>query len=174
MGSFVVLIELLVTLGVGFHLISQYLIVNNLWSRRGVREAAESISISAALLGLATSLPFLVHFLFVASDMAGAARTGISILTGLFFVLLGTGFCVTEHRGKGDWTLLGGALKREGRESADLLKSRVQPTGAAQLIAFFEAMASVDKHIDAREIDMIEQFARRWRVDPPQLQEGET
>jgi hypothetical protein len=70
--------------------------------------------------------------------------------------------------------LLGGALKLEGRESADLLKSLVQPTGAAQLIAFFEAMASVDKHIDAREIDMIEQFARRWRVDPLQLQEGET
>ena len=38
----------------------------------------------------------------------------------------------------------------------------------------FETMATVDKHVDAREIKMIEQFARRWRVDPPQLQEGET
>jgi tellurite resistance protein len=64
------------------------------------------------------------------------------------------------------------ALNLERLESADLVRSLVQPTGAQELIRVFEAMASIDKHIDAREIAMIEEFARRWNVEPPPLKEG--
>ena len=66
------------------------------------------------------------------------------------------------------------ALNLERLESADLVRSLVQPTGAQELIRVFEAMASIDKHIDAREIAMIEEFARSWNVEPPPLKEGET
>jgi len=65
------------------------------------------------------------------------------------------------------------ALNLERLESADLVKSLVQPTGAKELIRVFEAMASIDKHIDEREIAMIQDFARRWHVEPPDLKEGE-
>lgn len=173
MELFLRLIEALLAMSVLIHLISNYLIINKLWSRRAVKEVAESISIWAALLGLATAVPFLFHNALVLQDPSNTLKTGISIVTGIVFVLISSGLFLTEYRGKGFLRLVMGALKLEGRESTDLLKALVQPTGAKELILVFEAMASVDKHIDAREIEMIKQFAHRWKVDPPDLVEGE-
>ncbi len=172
MNAFERLINVLLTLSVVTALVGQYLVVNKLWSRRAVKEVAESISISAAFLGLATSAPFLVHFALIERDPAPAVARMISIATGIVFVLVGSGLFVRQYRGHGFMALVLGALRLEGKESADLVKALVQPTGAKQLIRIFETMAAVDKHVDPREIKMIEQFARRWRVDPPSLQEG--
>lgn len=172
MNGFVRLIQWLIALSVVFHVVSNYLIVNKLWSRRSVKEVSESISVSAALLGLATGFPFLIHFTLIEQDAAPAIRQLISLGTGVVFVLIASGVFVSEYRGRGFVRLLLGALSLEKKESADLVRSLVQPTGAKELIQVFEAMASVDKHVDAREIDMIEKFAKRWRVDPPRLQEG--
>lgn len=149
MELFLSLIRTLLALSVVIHLVSSYLIVNKLWSRRGVRGVAESISISAALLGLATSLPFLVHFSFVEPDPAPAARTAISVGVGVVFVLIAAGIFVGEYRGRGFARLLLAALRLERTESADLLKALVRPAGARELMVVFEAMAAVDKHVDA-------------------------
>jgi len=46
--------------------------------------------------------------------------------------------------------------------------------GAEELIAIFEAIASVDEFIDAREIALVEDFARRWNLTPHKLAEGVT
>jgi len=172
MCSFRGLIELLLTLSVVISLVSNYLRVNKVWSRRAVREVTESISISAALLGLSTAVPFFIYFTFVESDAAPAIRTAVSIGTGAVFVLIASGIWVSEYRGRGFWRLVMGALRLEGSESADLLKALDQPTGARELIRVFEAMARVDKHVDIREIEMIERFAHRWRVEAPRLNEG--
>jgi len=172
METFLALNEVLVELSVLIAAISSYLIINKLWSRRTRRDVTESISISAALLGLATGLPFLIEFVLVDQNWAAAGKTGIGILTGLVFVMVGAGLWVTEFRGQTFLQLFTRALNLERKESADLLKSLVQPAGAHQLIRVFEAMASVDRHVDAREIEMIREFARRWRVDPPKLTEG--
>ena len=173
MNVFVGLIEVLLTISVLTHLVGQYLVVNKLWPRRAVKEVSESISISAAFLGLATSLPFLIHFVVIQRDPASAIRIVISIGTGIVFVLIGSGLFVRQYRGRGFTGLVLGALRLERKESADLVKALVQPKGANELIRIFETMATVDKHVDTREIEMIEQFARRWRVDPPSLREGD-
>jgi hypothetical protein len=170
--TFLALNEVLVGLSVVIAAISNYLIINKLWSRRMKKDVAESISISAALLGLATGLPFLVQFLLVDQNWAAATKASIGIFTGIVFVTVGTGLWVTEFQGQGFFRLFARALNLERRESADLLKTLVQPTGAQELIRVFEVMATVDKHVDAREIEMIQDFARRWHVDPPDLVEG--
>lgn len=172
METFLALNEILVGLSVGIAAVSSYLIINKLWSRRMKRDVAESISISAALLGLATGFPFLIEFVFVDRNWAAAAKAGVGILTGLVFVMVGTGLWVSEFRGQTFLQLFKRALNLERKESADLLKFLIQPAGADQLIRVFEAMASVDRHVDAREIEMIREFARRWRLDPPNLTEG--
>ena len=117
-------------------------------------------------------MPFLIHFALIQSDPASTIRTAISIGTGIVFVLVGSGLFVRQYRGGGFMGLVLGALRLEGKESTDLVKALVQSAGADELIRIFETMATVDKHVDAREIKMIEQFARRWRVDPPSLREG--
>lgn len=172
METFLALNEVLVELSVVIAAISNYLIINKLWSRRTRQDVSESISISAALLGLATGFPFLIEFVLVHQNWAAAAKTGIGILTGLVFVLVGAGLWVTELRGQTFVQLFTRALNLERKESANLLKALVQPTGAHYLIRVFEAMARVDRHVDAREIEMIREFARHWRLDPPNLTEG--
>jgi len=172
METFLALNEVLVGLSVVIAAISNYLIINKLWSRRMKRDVAESISISAALLGLATGLPFLIEFVFVDQNWAAAGKAGIGILTGLVFVLVGAGLWVTEFRGRTFLQLFTRALNLERKESGNLLKSLVQPAGADRLIRVFEAMASVDRHVDAREIEMIREFAKHWHLDPPKLTEG--
>jgi hypothetical protein len=174
METFLALNEVLVGLSVVIAAVSNYLIVNKLWSRRMKKDVAQSLSISAALLGLATALPFFIQFVLVDQNWAAAGKSAIGIVTGIVFVLVGTGIWVTEFRGEGFFRLFARALNLERKESADLVRALVQPAGAQELLRVFEAMASVDKHVDSREIEMITDFARRWHIHPPDLQEGDT
>jgi hypothetical protein len=175
METFLALNGVLTGFAVVIAAVSNYLIINKLWTRRTKKDVAESISISAALLGLATGLPFFIEFVLVEPlQWAAAGKAAIGIGTGVVFVLVGSGLWVAENRGQGFFKLFTSALHLEGKESGDLVKVLVQPTGAKELIEVFEAMAAVDKHIDAREIEMIEEFAHRWRVEPPSLTEGAT
>ena len=131
------------------------------------------LTLNEWLLGLATGFSFFVEFALVNQNWAAASKVAIGILTGIVFILVGSGLWVTENRGEGFLKLFARALSLGGKESGDLVKSLAQPTGAKELIKVFEAMASLDKHIVAREIEMIEEVAARWRVEPPSLKEGE-
>ena len=95
MAAFLAFVEFLVAIGLLVTLISNYLIVNKLWKRRATREVAESVSISAALLGLFTSAPLFLKFLLIDHSAAGAAKTAVSMATGIVFVLIGSGLWVT-------------------------------------------------------------------------------
>jgi len=171
-SPFVRLIEFLVAISVGVSLVSNYLIVNKLWTRKAHKEVAESVSISAALLGLATGLPFLIDFTMVNRNTPSAVKAAMGIVVGCTFVSVGTGMWVAENRGVGFFRLLGRALKLEKKESADLLRALAQPHGAHELMAVFRAMALVDKHVDEREVELMRLFAQRWRVHLPDLQTG--
>ena len=168
MPTFRALIEFLVAISLVVALVSNYLIINKLWKRRAVRDVAESISVGAALLGLSTALPFL--FLFVAIDYSppGAAKTLIGIITGVTFVLIGSGVWVPELRRRRFLSLFVRALKQERKESADLIKWLVQPKGADRILSVLYQLAAVDGSIDEGEMEMIRDFARHWHLPVPQ------
>lgn len=168
MGLFLGLVEFLVAIGILLSLITNYLIINKLWKRRMVREVAESVSIWAALLGLFNAIPFLFLFLLIDHSLAGAAKTAISIVTAIVFVLIGSGLFVAELRNRGFRRLFMRAFNLERRESADLIKQFVQPKGAEQILRILHQLASVDGHIDEREAAMIDDFAREWRLPAPE------
>lgn len=172
MAAFLRFVEFLVAISVLVSGVSSYLIVNKLWTRKAHREVADSISISAALLGLATGLPFLIQFTLIAPNPAAAIKSVMGIGTGIVFVMVSTGLWVADNRGERFLTLFVRALKLEKKESTDLIKALVQPHGAAELMAVFRAMALVDKHVDEREMEMMRLFAHRWRVDLPDLALG--
>lgn len=169
MTVFLAFVEFLVAIGIIVSLISNYLIINKLWKRRTVREVAESVSIAAALLGLLNSIPFLALFLLINHSPAGAAKMAISIVTGIVFVLIGSGLWVAQWHGRGFRSLFLRALKLERRESADLIKRLVQPTGAKEILQLLYQLASVDGHVDEREARMIRQFAQEWHLPEPAL-----
>jgi hypothetical protein len=160
-------VEFLVAIGVLVSLVGNYLIINKLWKRRMVREVAESVSIAAALLGLFNSVPFLAMFLFIDYNAPGAAKFAINIVTGIVFVLVGSGLWVAELRERGFRYLFMRALRLERKESADLIKQLVQPKGAEHILKVLHQLAMVDGHIDEREQRMIREFAREWRLSEP-------
>jgi hypothetical protein len=169
-SAFLALIEFLVAIGLLISLVSSYLIVNKLWKRRANREVAESISIVAALLGLGTSLPFLGMFLLIDHSAAGAIKTSISIAVGVVFVLIGCGLWVPEYRERGLGQLFLKALRLERKESTHLLRQLVQPKGADRILKVLTQLASVDGHVDEKEAVLIRDFAREWKLDPPELE----
>jgi hypothetical protein len=172
MKTFLLLLEFLLAIGVLVALVSNYLIINKLWKRRAIREVAESISIGAALLGLATSFPFFVQFVLIDQNLAAAAKALIGIATGIVFVLVGSGIWVRQNRGLGFWRLFLRALRLERAESTDLLKSLVQPRGAREIVEILQRLAAIDKEIDEREIALLREFAEGWRVELPEMTAG--
>jgi hypothetical protein len=166
--TFQALIEFLVAISLVIALISNYLIINKLWKRRAVRDVAESISVGAALLGLSTAVPFLILFVAIDQSPAGAVKTLIGILTGIVFVLIGSGVWVPELRERRFFSLFVRALRLERKESADLIKWLVQPKGADRILNVLYQLASVDGHIDETELSMIRNFAHHWHLPVPE------
>lgn len=172
MRHFLTYVEFLMTISVVVTAVSNYLIVNKLWKRRTKKEVAESISIAAALLGMATTLPFFVKFAFVDQSAAPAVKSAISLATGVVFVGIGSGLWVREYRGRGPVALFLRALKLERKESTYLLKELARPKGAEQIVRILRHLATIDKHVDAKELELIRDFADRWDVEAPDLAVG--
>lgn len=173
MSPFLRFIEFLVAISVVVAGVSNYLILNKLWKRKAVKEVAESISISAALLGLATGIPFFIQFVVIDQSPAPAIKASFGLILGFFFVAVGSGIWVKENRGQGFIRLFTRALNLERHESVDLIKALIQPKGADQILIILRKLAAIDRHLDQREIELIHEFADRWKIDPPDMEAGE-
>jgi hypothetical protein len=173
MDSFLSFVEVLVALGVVVAGVSNYLIINKLWKRKAKQDVAESISISAALLGLVTGIPFFIQFVLIDQSLAPALKQGFGLLTGFVFIGVGSGFWVKANRGAGFIRLFSRALNLERHESADLIKTLIQPKGAQQILTILERLAAIDQHMDEREIELIQEFARKWKIDASELTAGD-
>lgn len=172
MSGFLVFVEWLVAVSVLIAAVSNYLIINKLWKRRTKKDVAESISLGAALLGLGTGLPFFIQFTLIDPLPMPAAKQAIGLLTGVVFVLIGSGLWVAENHGVPFYRLFIRALRLERRESGDLIKALIQPKGARQILRILERMAAIDRHVHEREVELIREFANRWKLDTPTLEAG--
>ena len=155
-----------------FSVIKGYLTVNKIWSRRKNEEVANSISIVAAMLGFAVGLPFLLNSLVITQDYFSAAKSVIALFLATVFTLIGTGYFVDKNKGLGFFTLLGQALKLEGKESGDLITNMIQPKGAKKIIDILHKLAAIDDDIAQEEIDLINEFSEKWNIEIPDLKPG--
>ena len=171
-GWFKKLITLLVTSALLFSFFQFYLKLNKVWKRRKILEVANSISIVASLLGFATLIPFLLNSLLITGDYASAAKYILGIILASVFTFISVGYFVDENRGLGFFTLLGRALKSEGKESGDLLSDMLRPKGARKIIDILEKLAAIDDDIAKEEIDLIKQFSEKWGIDLPEIKPG--
>ena len=130
-------IGVLVSSALLFSVIKGYLTVNKIWSRRKNEEVANSISIVAAMLGFAVGFPFLLNSLIITQDYFSAAKSVIALFLATVFTLIGTGYFVDKNRGVGFFTLLGQALKLEGKESGDLITNMIRPKGAKRSLIYY-------------------------------------
>ena len=172
MSLFEKLIGVLVSGALIFSLIKGYLTVNKIWKRRKNEEVANSISIVAAMLGFAVGFPFLLNSLFITNDYFSAGKSVVALILATVFTLIGTGYFVDKNRGVGLFTLIGRALKLEGRESGELITDMLRPKGASKIIEILKKLAAIDDDIAKEEIDLINQFSRKWGINLPELKPG--
>jgi len=166
------LLTFLVSGALVFSLIKGYLTVNKIWKRRKNEEVANSISIVAAMLGFVVGFPFLLNALIITQDYFNAAKSVIALFLATVFTMIGTGYFVDKNRGIGFFTLLGRALKLEGKESGDLISDMIRPKGARKIIDILKKLAAIDDDIAKEEIDLINQFSEKWGIDVPELTPG--
>ena len=172
MSLFEKLIGVLVSGALIFSLIKGYLTVNKIWKRRKNEEVANSISIVAAMLGFAVGFPFLLNSLLITEDYFSAAKSVVALVLATVFTLIGTGYFVDKNRGVGLLTLIGKALKLEGKESGELITDMLRPKGANKIIEILKKLAAIDDDIAQEEIDLINQFSEKWGIDLPELKPG--
>lgn len=156
-------LSILVVASLGTSLVRRYLMLNRLWLRKHERSVAESISVVAILLALATSLPFLAKNA-LRHDVKGTLNELVFLASNVAMLVVGIGLFVPDPLRP---TLLGrlvAALRLERVEAADLLKSLVLPRGSELLVAIMHGVAAADRVLDPREIDEIRRFSRAWGV----------
>ena len=82
------------------------------------------------------------------------------------------GYFVDENRDKNFFRLLLDALGAEKSESTDLLSAMLRPHGATKIIEILTQLAAIDDDIAQEEVDLINDFAERWRIKIPEIKIG--
>ena len=169
---FLRLIQILASGALLISIFQAYLKVNKIWKRRTITEVANSISIVASLLGFAVIVPFLLNSLFISQDYLSAGKSLIGLFLALLFSLISSGYFLEENRGKSLFRLLLNALSAEKSESTDLITSMVRPKGAKKIIDILHKLAAIDDDVAQEEIDLINDFAKKWHISIPALIPG--
>jgi hypothetical protein len=156
-------LSVLVFASLGTGVVRRYLMLNRLWLRKHERSVAESISVVALLLSLATSLPFLAKNV-LRHDMKGSLNELVFLLSNVAMLVVGIGLFVPDPLRPTMLARLVNALKLERVEVTDLLKSLALPRGKDLLVAIMHGVAASDHVLDPREREEISRFARAWGV----------
>ena len=166
------IIAALVASALLFSIFQFYLKLNKVWKRRKISEVANSISIVASLLGFATLIPFLLNSILISADYPSAVKYVLGLILATVFTLISMGYFVEENRDKNFFTLLLDALGAEKSESTDLLSAMLRPHGAKKIIEILTQLAAIDDDIAQEEVDLINDFAEKWRINIPDIKIG--
>lgn len=164
MELFEQLVDSLVAGAIILTIITAYLVANKLWSRKHEKVVAESISVSAQLIGTVTMLPFLIKYIVIDGDYMSFWNMIVRLTLTMLFLAIGVGFWVRVQKRESLWTKVKRALKLEKEESMDLINALIKPSGAHIMLDVLQRLAVIDKKLDNREKEFIQDFADRWSV----------
>ena len=164
MSVFEELIDVLTGGALVLAVITSYLVANKLWSRKHEKVVAESISVWAQLIAILTMMPFIAKYLLLDHDYMSFASLAVRVVMALFFLVIGIGMWVAVGRRENFWTKTKRALKLENKESLDLVNAIMKPSGASIMLDVLQKLALIDKQLDEREREFIQEFADRWNI----------
>ena len=160
------ILEFLIFASVGIALVRTYLSINKIWIRKHDEEVAKSISVFATLLGLLANGPFFISYAFIEHDYKSALNMALALTLLGFLLLVGAGVWVPTPAGHVSfWTKFKRAVKLEKNEAGDLVKAFIMPRGADLILKILARVATIDRHVDEKEIDFIQAFAKSWNLD---------
>lgn len=144
--------------------VQAYLTINKIWIRKHEPEVALSVSVSAQLLAMFASLPFVALYTLEGA-YEGAIGEVLYILVSAVMVMIGAGLWVGDRRGRGFLRNIGASLRLERNEATTLLHEVFRPVGARSVVAILCELALIDDDLDVRELELIRTFATRWGVN---------
>jgi len=157
-------IYVLAFVSLGFSFAEVYLKLNKLWTRKHETVVAESISVTAELMGMLPGLIYALNYFFERQWQGMLDELSYLVLGG-FTILIGIKLWVEGERKKGLWTLLKEALQQDREEAGNLAKSFLKPSGAQKIIKILGQIALIDEVLDPREKEFIQSFADNWNID---------
>ncbi|MBV1911198.1 MAG: hypothetical protein KUG78_18020 [Kangiellaceae bacterium] len=165
MANFDQTIETLVVASVAVGFLTTYLTLNKLWSRKSDENVAKSVSVFASILGILSTIPFLIKYGWIDAEYKGAIKALVGIIAGSVFLLIGSGFWVRDkQKPLSLWTKLKRAIKLETNEAGDLVKALIKPTGADKMLEILKQLALIDNKVSEKEFEFIEIFAKTWYI----------
>jgi len=164
MNFFEQLINMMVVGAIGLTVVKTYLTANKVWSRKHKRDVSESVSVSAQLISIVTSLPFLIKYTFIDGNYMSFANMSLKLGLTLFFLMIGIGLWVRVEGHEGLWAKIKRSLKLEKQESLDLINALIRPAGAPIILDALQRLAVIDKDLDEREMEFIQGFADNWGI----------
>lgn len=164
MKIFEQLINVLIVGAIVLTVVKTYLIANKIWSRKHKKDVSESVSVTAQLIGIATTLPFLIKYSLIDVDFMILANMSIKLSLTLLFLVIGIGLWVRVEGRENFWTKIKRALKLEKEESLDLINALRQPAGARTILDVLRKLAMIDNNLDEREMAFVQAFADRWNI----------
>jgi len=145
-----------------------YLSINKMWNRKHEVTVAQSNSVFAQILGISTTLPFIIYY-SIHGDIKIALDSFIRLFINIFLFLVSIGFWVKDRQHKGVWQKFLKALKQEANESTNLIKALTQPSGKKELLNILYRVAWLDDELNEKERQYIQMFADSWEIDPSHL-----
>jgi tellurite resistance protein len=155
------IVEALAAVGLVIAVLTSYLKVNKIWARKHIPDVADSVSVTAAMLSLLVTVPFLLKFILIEQDYIAASKYVVSLFVFVVFFLIGIGAWVEREPRRGFWRRLLDALHTERSELTFFLRSITRPREAASALRLLRSVAWVDGHLDWREQEIIETVARQ-------------
>lgn len=145
-----------------------YLGTNKIWKRKHEKSVAQSISLVARGIGIATNIILLFNAF---PSVLLAANFAIWLTVEIVLVLIGSGLWVAGEQKKSFWQRIKEALKLESEEAGDLAKSLFSPSNAENVLTILGRLALVDNQLDKKEKEILQSFANDWNVnfDPEKI-----
>ncbi len=149
-------------------LVIAYLGTNKIWKRKHEKSVAQSISLVARAISIATNLTLLIQSF---STIFIAVNFGIWLIVEIILVLIGSGLWVAGEQKKSFLQRVKEALKLESEEAGDLAKSLFLPSNADNVLTILGRLALVDNQLDQKEKEILQSFADDWKVnfDPDKI-----
>lgn len=139
-----------------------YLGTNKIWKRKHEKSVAQSISLVARAISIATNITLLIQSF---STIFIAINFGIWLIVEIILVLIGSGLWVAGEQKKSFFQRVKEALKLESEEAGDLAKSLFLPSNADNVLTILGRLALVDNQLDQKEKEILQSFADDWKVN---------
>jgi hypothetical protein len=177
-------LELLASASLVLAVVQAYLVVNKVWRRKHEVAVCEAQSLASNVLGLATSVPWIVKYVRD-GEPKNAAIGLVWLALTVFFTAIALGVWVPSSRREPLLSRAIRALRSEGAEAGNLVAGIFRPAGRDLLVDILREIALVDGALDAREREFVATFATAWGVpfvvepgkgthDPVRLQRATT